>query len=77
MRKSFRFVNKVAALTVGAVGGALVTAQSASADAVDTAITALGVTGASYVADALGVALIVVGGFWGISVMKKAMNAAK
>jgi hypothetical protein len=57
--------------------GAIVASSVACADPVDTAITALGATATSYIADALGVALIVAGGFWGISMLKKAMSAAK
>ena len=60
------------------VAAVAVTASSfASADNVDTAITGLGTQATSYVADALGVALLVAGGFWGISMMKKAVSAAK
>jgi hypothetical protein len=59
-------------------GSALLAVGSvAYADNVDTAITGLGTTASSYIADAVGVALIVAGGFWGIGMMKKAFSAAK
>ncbi len=62
---------------VAVVTGALVVGiANAAADPVDTAITGLTAQGTSYVADALGVALVVAGGFWGIRVMKRAMSAA-
>jgi hypothetical protein len=57
--------------------GLLTLSGVASADAVDTAITALSTTAQSYITDALGVALVVAGGFWGISFMKKAISIAK
>ena len=58
------------------VAGSLMTVGFAMADAVDTAITAEGTTASSYIADALGVALIVAGGFFGIRLMKKAFSAS-
>lgn len=62
----------LAALAVGLV--------SASAMAADdpgiAAITALSATATQYITAAFGVAVVVAGGFWGISIMKKAFSKA-
>lgn len=41
-----------------------------------TAITALSATATTYITAAFGVAVLVAGGFWGISMMKKAFSRA-
>ncbi len=69
-------LQKLIAGVVAATGLLVVGIANAAADPVDTAITGLTAQATSYVADALGVALVVAGGFWGIRVMKRAMSAA-
>jgi len=69
----------------GAAALALVTVGHAMAQETTNPTTDLGVaainglkdTGTSYIAAAFGVAVLVAGGFWGISMMKKAFGAAK
>ncbi|PUA19018.1 major coat protein [Glaciimonas sp. PCH181] len=66
---------------VGAAGaGTLALTGIAHADGTDpgvAAITALSSTATTYIAAAFAVAVLVAGGFWGISMMKKAFSKAK
>lgn len=65
---------------VSAAAAGLVLSGAAMADTTDpgiTAITALGATATSYITAAFGVAVLSAGGFWGISMMKKAFSSAK
>ena len=49
---------------------------AARADTGVDAITALGITGATYITAAFALAVIMTTGFWGIRLMKKAARAA-
>jgi hypothetical protein len=59
-----------------AVAGAAVGGSAMAADAGVDAITALSATAQLYITAAFAVAVLVAGGFWGISMMKKAFSRA-
>jgi len=61
----------VAVAALGVAGGAM-----AAGDPGVDAITALSATAQTYITAAFGVAVLVAGGFWGISMMKKAFSRA-
>ena len=67
---------KVAALVVLSTAAASSMAQEVADQGV-TAITALGTKATAYIGAAFTVAVLVAGGFWGISMMKKAFGKAK
>lgn len=58
------------------VGSALAAGSAMAADPGVDAITALSATATSYITAAFAVAVLVAGGFWGISMMKKAFSRA-
>lgn len=62
----------VAAAASVLVSGAAFAAGDPGVDA----ITGLSATAQTYITAAFGVAVLVAGGFWGISMMKKAFNKA-
>jgi hypothetical protein len=63
---------KVVAAAVALVGSGAAFAADPGVDA----ITALSTTAQTYITAAFGVAVLVAGGFWGISMMKKAFSRA-
>lgn len=66
-------INKVAV----AVGALLITGAAMAADDPGVvAIQGLSATAQTYITAAFGVAVLVAGGFWGISMMKKAFSKA-
>lgn len=80
MKKAARKASGAAALALVTVGHAMAQTTDPTNPTTDLgvqAIEALKDTGTSYIAAAFGVAVLVAGGFWGISMMKKAFGAAK
>jgi len=67
---------QVATLIALALVGANASAQAVADQGVE-AITELGAKATSYIGAAFTVAVLVAGGFWGISMMKKAFGKAK
>lgn len=59
-----------------AVLAVLASGAAMAADPGVDAITALSTTAQTYITAAFGVAVLVAGGFWGISMMKKAFSKA-
>lgn len=69
-------MNKNIKRGLAAVGAVVLSGSAMAADPGIDAITALSATATTYITAAFGVAVLVAGGFWGISMMKKAFSKA-
>ena len=75
MNKNSQAVQTFKRLAVGAAALG-VSGLALAADPGVDAITALSATATTYISAAFAVAVLVAGGFWGISMMKKAFHKA-
>ena len=69
-------IKKLAPAAVAVLAATSSCAAMAADDPGVAAITALSATATTYITAAFGVAVLVAGGFWGISMMKKAFSRA-